>query len=407
MTLSAPETTNPPSPTRGDRPLRVGMVVVSEYESDPRVRRQAEALAARGDEVTVVALDAPGRPAVDTVEGVQVVHLPTRKYRGSSAKAYASLYGGFSARAAAWLARRPRTFDLVQAHSMPEALVFAAAVPKLFGTPVLLDVHDLTSKLFASKFADKPRVLAAVAASEKAALRYANEVLTVHEPYADLIRGWTRRPVSVVMNCPDERLFQPRATPHRWDPQGEVVFSYHGLVAPRHGLVAATEALAELRATIPGARLQVRGSGDGLDELRTRVADLGLERAVDLPTRLYPLPEVVAELDRVHIGLVPSQLDPWTEEVLPTKLLEYASLGVPVITFRNPVISRYFPDDAVRYVDPATPEMLLVAMRELASDPDRALAQARRASEVMATLRWSEQKRHYFEVVDRLVSQRG
>ncbi|BCB91400.1 hypothetical protein Psuf_087130 [Phytohabitans suffuscus] len=106
MTLSAPEKATPPTPDPG-RPLRIGMIVVSEYESDPRVRRQAEALVARGDEVTVVALAAPGRPEVDVVDGVKVVHLPTRKYRGSSAKAYLSLYGGFGARAARWLTTRP------------------------------------------------------------------------------------------------------------------------------------------------------------------------------------------------------------------------------------------------------------------------------------------------------------
>lgn len=399
VTLPATETPAPVPPQR-IRPLRVGMVVVSEYESDPRVRRQAEALVARGDEVTVLALDAPGRPEVDIVDGVRVVHLPTRKYRGSSAKAYLSLYGGFGARAAGWLSRRPRAFDVVQAHSMPEALVFAAAVPRLFGVPVLLDVHDLTSKLFASKFADRRKVLAAVSASEKASLRFAREVLTVHEPYADMLRDLTRRPVSVVMNCPDERLFVPRERPRGWDPDGEVVFSYHGLIAPRHGLVASTEALAAIRSDVPGARLQVRGSGDGLDELRDRVEALGVD--VDLPTRLYPLPEIVSELDRVHIGLIPSQLDPWTDGVLPTKLLEYASLGIPVITFRNPVIARYFPEDSVRYVDPATPETLAEAMRDLARNPEKALAQARRATEVMAGLRWSEQKKHYFAVIDRL-----
>jgi glycosyltransferase involved in cell wall biosynthesis len=116
------------------------------------------------------------------------------------------------------------------------------------------------------------------------------------------------------------------------------------------------------------------------------------------------LPE---ELEKVHIGLVPSQLDPWTDGVLPTKLMEYAMLGVPVITFRNPVIARYFPEDTVRYVDPANPETLHEAMRELAGDPDRAFAQAARASEVMAGLRWSEQKKHYFAVVDRLTARRG
>ena len=55
--------------------------------------------------------------------------------------------------------------------------------------PLLLDVHDLTSKLFASKFAGRPRLMAAVRMSERAALRFATEVITVHEPYADRLRA--------------------------------------------------------------------------------------------------------------------------------------------------------------------------------------------------------------------------
>lgn len=385
--------------------LRVGMLVVSQYESDPRVRRQAEALAARGDEVTVVALHADGRPADDVVDGVRVVHLPTRKYRGDSTRAYLSLYGGFGARAAAWLTREPRRFDLVQAHSMPEALVFAAAAPRLARVPVLLDVHDLTSKLFASKFADRPALLAAVRASERASLRFATEVITVHEPYADMLRQWTRRPVSVVMNCPDERLFgRPRWRP--WDPAGEVVFSYHGLIAPRHGLDNAVRALHAVRRELPGARLQVRGSGDGLDRLRELVVGLDMTDVVDLPTRLLAIPEVVAEIDRVHIGLVPSQPDPWTEDVLPTKLLEYAALGIPVVTFRNPVIERYFAEDAVSYVDPASPENLRAAMLDLARNPEKAKAQAARASLVMRELSWQTQRQAYFEVIDGMMARR-
>ena len=61
--------------TNGSRPLRIGMLIVSEYEANPRVRRQAEALAARGDDVTVLALDAAGRPAGEMIDGVRVVHL--------------------------------------------------------------------------------------------------------------------------------------------------------------------------------------------------------------------------------------------------------------------------------------------------------------------------------------------
>src|SRR5215510_12302316 len=144
------------------RPIRVGMLVVSEYESDGRVRRQAEALVERGDEVTVVALHAEGRPEVEMIDGVRVVHLPTQKYRGDSSLNYLRLYGGFAARAAARLARWPRRFDVIQAHSMPEALVFSATVQRALRVPVVLDVHDLTSELFSSKFADRPALMRAV-----------------------------------------------------------------------------------------------------------------------------------------------------------------------------------------------------------------------------------------------------
>ena len=92
--------------------------------------------------------------------------------------------------------------------------------------------------------------------------------------------------------------------------------------------------------------------------------------------------------------------------MLPTKLLEYAALGIPVITFRNPVIERYFPDDSVTYVDPATTDNLLVAMRALAADPDLARRQAERASDVIADLSWNQQRLVYFEVIDRMAARR-
>ena len=107
------------------------------------------------------------------------------------------------------------------------------------------------------------------------------------------------------------------------------MFSYHGLIAPRHGLVNAVEALAKLRREHPRVRLQVLGSGDGLADLRRRVAELDVADAVSLPDRLLPITEMPAALARASFGLVPSQRDPWTDEVLPTKLLEYAAARRP------------------------------------------------------------------------------
>jgi glycosyltransferase involved in cell wall biosynthesis len=287
---------------------------------------------------------------------------------------------------------------VVQAHSMPEVLVFCAAVQRTAGTPLLLDVHDMTSRLFESKFG-AGRVLSAVRATETLSMRYATEVLTVHEPYAELLRHRTRRPVTSVLNSPDERLF----TPHRWrpwDPAGEVVFSYHGTIAPRHGLTALVEAVADVRRQLPGARLQVRGGGDGLPAAVERAAELAVP--VDFPDRVYPVTAMAAEIDRVHLGVAPNVLDVWTADVLPTKLLEYAVMGIPSISFRNPVVERYFPADAVSYVDPADRHTLAAAMLALATDPERARKQADRATEVMVDLAWARQREVYLDVIDRL-----
>jgi glycosyltransferase involved in cell wall biosynthesis len=394
----------PPGGT-GRRPIKVGMLVVSEYESDGRVRRQAEALAERGDDVTVLALRGTDRPEVEMLEGVRVVHLPVSKYRGESSGAYLKLYGSFALQSSARLARSPRRFDVVQAHSMPEALVFCATLQKVIRRPVLLDVHDLTSELFSSKFEGRSRVMSAVRFSERASFRFASEVLTVHDSYADMLRGLTRTPVTVVLNCPDDKRFSAR-TFQGWVPGGDVVFGYHGLIAPRHGLVQVVEALAKVRVDVPGAQFRVWGSGDGLGALRERVDALDLADAVQLPTRMLPYDEMTQELSRVHIGILASQLDPWTRHVLPNKLMEYAVMGIPVITFRNPVIERYFPDDAVTYVDPASPENLRAAMLSLIRDPARAKAQAERAQQVMVGRTWRDQRRNYLEVIDRMAARR-
>ncbi|WP_204003739.1 glycosyltransferase [Virgisporangium aurantiacum] len=389
-----------------DRPLRIGMVIVSEYEANPRVRREAEALAARGDDVTVLALNRAGAPREEMIDGVRVIHLRVSKYRGDSALAYLRLYGAFFVRATAWLIRRPRAFDLVQTHTMPEAMIFTAAAQKLARTPVLLDVHDLTAQLFASKFSPRGLVMRGIQLSTRAAFAFADEVLTVHEPYAETIRAMTKRPLTIVLNSPDERLFPPREhRPPATD--GDIVFSYHGLLAPRHGLANLVEAVAQLHREMPRVRLQILGSGDALAALRVQVAEGGLDGIVSLPDGLLPITSIPPALERVHFGVLPSQLDPWTREVLPTKLMEYMALGVPVISFRNRVIVRHFPDDAITFVDPADVANLVAAMRGLASDPERARKQAERASVALVPLQWRQQKVTYLALIDRLARRRS
>ena len=97
------------------------MMICSEYEANPRVTPAGRGLAARGDDVTVLALHADGRPREEVVDGVRVVHAPDPQVPRRLGQVLPRLYGGFFVHATGWMLRRPRAFDLVQAHTMPEA----------------------------------------------------------------------------------------------------------------------------------------------------------------------------------------------------------------------------------------------------------------------------------------------
>ena len=111
---------------------------------------------------------------------------------------------------------------------------------------------------------------------------------------------------------------------------------------------------------------------------------------------------IPAELERAHLGVVPTLRDDFTELLLPVKLLEYVHMGLPAIAPRLPVIERYFGDAEVRMFEPGSEVALADALAEVCSDPAAAHERAQRASIRLAEIDWGHQRRGYLELVDRL-----
>lgn len=379
------------------------MVVASEYQVDARVRRQAESLVARGDSVTVIALGTDVEVRHRSLLGVQVVELPVRKYRGYSIGTYVRYYARFAWHAMREL-RRVGPVDLVQVHSMPEALVFAAWRQRLAGVPVLLDVHDLTSKLFATKFRTGP-VVTVMRLLERASFLFATRTMTVHEPYARMLRrdfGRSVGPCPVVMNVPDDSRWFPRP----WEPwEEDVTFGFHGSLVDRYGVVDMLHALAEVQKQQPGATLVVRGDGESRAGMVATIEALGLATSVDLSAGYVPHDEMRTELSSVNVGLAPYRMDVFMADSLPSKLLEYVAMEVPVICARLPYIVELF-GDSVTWVEPGSIPELAQAMLEVIDNPERARAKALQAREVLDELSWTRQRQNYFEIVDSLVERR-
>ena len=61
------------------------------------------------------------------------------------------------------------------------------------------------------------------------------------------------------------------------------------------------------------------------------------------------LPDIIRSCD---LGVVPYQNDVFTDGLLPTKLMEYAALGLPAIASRTTAIQAYFSDTNTEFFEP-------------------------------------------------------
>jgi len=388
----------------------VCMVVHAYYEEDPRVRRQAEALVAAGWEVDVFGLRREGETATGTVAGVNVHRLPVRRHQGAGPLMYVAEYGAFLVRSmfATTRSHARRHYGLIQVHSMPDYLVFAATPMKMAGVPVLLDLHEVMVEFFKTRFPGASNGLTnyLLRLQERMSIAFASEVLTVCDPFAErLLRNGLRpEKLTVVMNSPDLRLFDPAAHPRReFMADGTLRIIYTGALTPTYELDVLLRAVALLRSDRPKLPITVEfyGRGDARESLESLAAELGIGAIVTMPGRI-PIDQVAAAVAAADIGIAPTRLDPFTEMTLSGKVMEYAAMGKPCVASRLPSVAGYFAPDTLAFYDPGDPRSMADSILRLVDDKAETAARVARTGARIEELSWARQFEAYRGVVERL-----
>lgn len=393
-------------------PTTVFMAAYTNYRRDPRVRREAEALIGEGYRVVFLASRQPGEPACETIDGVQVLKARGLMNRRTSMAAYLLNYAWFFLVLMAHLLAHPRRYRLIHINNMPDFLIFAAWLPRLLGTPVIHDVHDLMPELFQEKFRSGERhwLVRALMLQERWAGNFATAVLTVEDRLRDILsgRGVPRAKIHVLMNLPDDRIFRPRAGAPEKAADAPFVLVYHGTLARRLGLDIAIRAVAKARSAVPGIELRIIGAGEERDALIALRESLGLRDAVTFSEGFVPVQAIPALIEDADAGIVPLRISSGTDIMLPTKLLEYVTMGIACIVPKTGTITRYFGDSMVQFFRAEDIDSLAAAIVALAHDPVRRAALAREASRrFAATYRWSRHKQLYIDLVRQLTQARS
>jgi glycosyltransferase involved in cell wall biosynthesis len=387
--------------------MRVCMLAYSFYENDMRILRYANTLADRGDEVDVIALQREGRASFEVIHGVRVYRIQPRKRNERGWFDYLIRVVRFIFASAFVLARKhlQQPYDVIHVHSVPDFLTFAAIVPKLLGAKIILDIHDILPEFFASKFAAKESSVKfkLLLLAEYLSIGFSDHVIIANDLWYERLihRAVDASKCTAIINYPDASLFYPRDVP---PVDGAFRITYPGTLNSHQGVDIAIRAVASLMGEIPELEFHIYGEGPEKPSLEKLSIDLGATDFVFFHDFL-PCSQIVGEMALSTLCVVPKRASsPFGNEAMSTKIMEFMSLGVPVIVSNTKVDCYYHDDSRVRFFKSDDYADLAAAIRELHNKPDLRASLARNAQEYVRAHCWETKSAVYLHLVDALSS---
>ena len=177
---------------------------------------------------------------------------------------------------------------------------------------------------------------------EALAARRATAVLLAERSYAEELPFLQPERTLVIENKyqPYSTEAQPAALGHLPAPTEPLRLLYSGTISELNGVFEAITFWRQLREAWPLAHLTIIGfcqQPAQLERLRAAVAEVGTGVTLIGGGTLVPHAQIVAEIGRSHLGLLPYRPHPSTARCIPTKLFEYLAHGLPVVIPPNPL----------------------------------------------------------------------
>jgi glycosyltransferase involved in cell wall biosynthesis len=386
------------------------MIVQKNYYEDVRVRRYVESLVKMGVTVDVICPAQNSDLYFKGHDQIRVHSIPIRHVDKSQIRYILEYLFSFMLYFIKLsILHIGNHYAVVHVHNMPDFFIFSAVIPKIMGTPLILDIHDPMPEVFISKYSEKPNklLLGLIKLQEKLSCWLADEVITVNSICErNLInRGIPARKITVVHNYPNAAVFDRNLYLNESNsPRKNFTLIYPGHLAPRYGLDTVIRALPQLKTKIPEIRLLIFCQNSPYkDELRRLADQLGVLSYIEIRPGI-PNKEIPYQLVKADIGIYPAIKDVHMNLATPTKVLEFSAMGIPIVSSRLEMVEEIFSDTAVMFFESGNVSQLAECVIELYKNPALRQKLAANAYQIfIEKLSWHHEFQAYLEILHRLL----
>jgi glycosyltransferase involved in cell wall biosynthesis len=387
--------------------MNICMLAYSFYDYDNRIRRYAEALSSRGDNVDVIALNHNSKNSFEVLNGVNVYRIQKRTVDEKGKFSYFIKIFLFLINSTFFVTKLhffKKKYNLIHVHSIPDFEVFATIIPKLFGTKIILDIHDIVPELYASKFnKDKNSyTVKFLLLIEKFSIMFSNHVIIANHIWEKtlLSRSVKKEKLSVFLNYPDKRYFVK--TMNTKNDKNFIKIVYPGTLSWHQGIDIVLKALDKIRDNPLKFEFYIYGEGKEKPNLIKLSNNLNLTQIVFIKD-MVPLEDVPKVIYDADIGIVPKRKeDSFGNEAFSTKTLEFMSLGIPVLVSDTNIDKYYFQDNQVQFFKSGDVDDLAEKLILLMDNKELRGTLVNNSFKLLETFNWDVHKLRYFEIVDKL-----
>jgi len=389
--------------------MRICMIVHKPYYYDPRVRRYAESLLERGFQVDVICTSGNYEATFEAKKGLTVYTIPIHHYhRGRIG--YVFEYGLSLVLYCVYLSflHIKKQYHVIHVHNMPDSLVLSALIPRTLGASLILDIHDPMPEVSISKYGERASKSMHwfIVLQERLSCMLANAVITANSLFKEnlAVRGTPAEKITVINNYPDLGRFDRSAHVHVREAKKET-FSliYPGTIALRYGLEIAVRALPLLITRIPNISLVIIGpETQHKHQLRQLAEKLGVSSYTSfLP--IIPIEEMPQRIAEADIGVYPALLDAHMNIATPTKVMEFAAMGIPIVSSRLRIIEELFGNSSVMVFEPGKVDQFAQCVVELYENPSLREELVLNADQNFVQKHsWENEFQVYLELLDQL-----